>query len=239
MKYMVRSILALLVAMMFCDAEVYSQSFSVESSRVEGTARLGDYPQLKSLVTNLTSSRLHLRISKKEDMPPEWKAQMCFFQSCLGFNVFEKTDSMEADVSEELEIGFFDLNSPGIGEVAVKIENLDDVSDTVTVHFVLTVVDTTTTVRAPAVHNLILHPNYPNPFCRSTSITYELFRPMPVSLIVTDALGREVTRLTAKAGRRAGKHSVSFDASELQSGVYLYRLEAEDVVLVKKMVLMK
>ena len=64
-------------------------------------------------------------------------------------------------------------------------------------------------------------------------------RPMKVSLIITDALGREVARLADNADMQAGTHSVQFDAEGIPSGVYLYRLETEDAVLVRKMVVMK
>lgn len=238
MQSVVRTLLTMIAILMLCVPEVNAQSFSVESSRVEGTARLGDYPQLKTLVTNLTSGRLHLRISKKENMPPEWKAQMCFFQTCRGYDVSEDTGHMEADFSEELEIGFFDLTVPGRGQVAVKIENLDDVSDTVTVVFVLTI-DTTTGIHHHMSVPLALHQNYPNPTRQSTDIVFELARSMTVSLTVTDELGGEVARLIDQAKMQIGKHSVQFKTGEVPSGVYLYRLETEDAVLVRKMVLIR
>jgi hypothetical protein len=92
----------------------------------------------------------------------------------------------------------------------------------------------------PAVpSSVLLHQNYPNPFNPGTTIRFDLPRTMNISLIVTDALGREVVRLADQAHTRAGTHSLQFDASALPSGVYLYRLETEDVVLVRKMVVMK
>ena len=85
----------------------------------------------------------------------------------------------------------------------------------------------------------LLHQNYPNPFNPETTINYALPRSMPVSLIITDALGREVARLAEMAYMQAGTHSVLFNAEGIPSGVYLYRLETENAVLVRKMVVMK
>ncbi|PLX29175.1 MAG: hypothetical protein C0600_08835 [Ignavibacteria bacterium] len=107
----------------------------------------------------------------------------------------------------------------------------------------LQVPDTTTTTAVEQKHPLpascILHQNYPNPFNPATTITYELPGSMRVSLVVTDALGREVWRAGSRKQEAGGRHSVIFDASALPSGVYLYRLETEDAVLVRKMVVMK
>ncbi|MFW5973165.1 MAG: T9SS type A sorting domain-containing protein [Bacteroidota bacterium] len=68
--------------------------------------------------------------------------------------------------------------------------------------------------------------NYPNPFNPSTNITFELRRPMDVRLSVFDLLGREVAVLT-DGPRAAGPHTLRFDAEDLPSGVYVYRLEVD------------
>jgi polyhydroxybutyrate depolymerase len=87
-----------------------------------------------------------------------------------------------------------------------------------------------------------LEQNYPNPFTASTTIRFALPKPMTASLIVTDALGREVWRAAASDGeewRPAGRHSVMFDGSGLPSGMYFYRLETDKTVPARKMLLLK
>ena len=74
---------------------------------------------------------------------------------------------------------------------------------------------------APAL--LRLAANYPNPFRQTTTISYELRTPQPVTLAVYDALGRDVATLVA-AWQPSGYHQVFFDASGLPAGVYVYRL---------------
>lgn len=83
-----------------------------------------------------------------------------------------------------------------------------------------------------------LHQNYPNPFNPNTSIRFDLGHAANVTLAVYDVLGREVATLVS-GQMLAGAHSVSFDASNLTSGVYLYRLSTGAEVLTRTMTLMK
>ena len=80
--------------------------------------------------------------------------------------------------------------------------------------------------------------NYPNPFNPSTVIRYQIATHSNVELRVFDLLGREVAELVNDF-RNAGNYQVSFDASHLASGVYLYRLTVGNEVLTKKMMLIK
>ncbi len=83
-----------------------------------------------------------------------------------------------------------------------------------------------------------LNQNYPNPFNPSTAISYELSANSYVTLKVYDVLGREVATLV-EARQNAGYHEATFDARNLSSGVYFYRLTAGTFSAVKKLVLVK
>jgi hypothetical protein len=80
--------------------------------------------------------------------------------------------------------------------------------------------------------------NYPNPFNPSTAISYQLSAVSQVTLKVFDALGREVATLV-EAQQSAGRYKVTFDASNLTSGTYFYRLQAGNSVDTKKLLLVK
>ena len=80
--------------------------------------------------------------------------------------------------------------------------------------------------------------NYPNPFNPATTIRYELPESGDVRLAVYDALGHEVAMLVDRA-QSAGSHAVRFEAIDLPSGVYLYRLQAGGKTMARTMMLVK
>jgi hypothetical protein len=83
-----------------------------------------------------------------------------------------------------------------------------------------------------------LHQNYPNPFNPSSKIKYSIPERSNVSLKVFDLLGSEVAELV-KGEIEAGTYDITFNASNLPSGIYFYQIRAGDFVETKKMVLMK
>ncbi len=80
--------------------------------------------------------------------------------------------------------------------------------------------------------------NFPNPFNPSTTIPFTLKTRCVVTLRVFDSLGREVATI-AQGSLDAGRHTVTFDASTLPSGVYFYRLEAGPFSGLRKATLLK
>ncbi|MBE7475751.1 MAG: T9SS type A sorting domain-containing protein [Ignavibacteriota bacterium] len=91
-------------------------------------------------------------------------------------------------------------------------------------------------VEIPLVYSL--EQNYPNPFNPSTTIKYSLSEDGFVKLSVYNLLGEEVTTLVNNE-QKAGRYEVNFDASKLASGIYMYRLESNNFLSIKKMILIK
>jgi hypothetical protein len=83
-----------------------------------------------------------------------------------------------------------------------------------------------------------LFQNYPNPFNPSTVISYQLPVNSIVTLKVYDLLGREVATLVDEY-KPAGRYEVEFDAGNLASGSYFYKLQAGEFIETKKLILMK
>ncbi|MEK9135940.1 MAG: T9SS type A sorting domain-containing protein [Bacteroidota bacterium] len=83
-----------------------------------------------------------------------------------------------------------------------------------------------------------LSQNYPNPFNPSTTIRYGLPRTSFVTLTVYNALGQQVAQLVNEQ-QQTGYHDVVFRGDHLASGVYFYRLQADDFVASKKLLFLK
>lgn len=86
--------------------------------------------------------------------------------------------------------------------------------------------------------NFTLYQNYPNPFNPSTVINYQIPVNSMVSLKVYDAIGREVAMLVNEF-KEAGYYSVTFDASNLASGIYFARLHSAGKIQLRKLMLLR
>jgi len=88
------------------------------------------------------------------------------------------------------------------------------------------------------VNSFSLEQNYPNPFNPETKITFELPLSGFVKLSVYNLLGEEI-KILINGLLEEGNHSVTFDASGLNSGIYFYKLESGGKSLTKKMTVLK
>jgi hypothetical protein len=83
-----------------------------------------------------------------------------------------------------------------------------------------------------------LSQNYPNPFNPSTVISYSLPSSSNVKLVVYNAIGQTIKTLES-GYKPAGNYSINFNASDLPSGIYFYKLEAGQFSQIKKMIIIK
>jgi hypothetical protein len=83
-----------------------------------------------------------------------------------------------------------------------------------------------------------LHQNYPNPFNPTTQIEYLLKKTSPIILKIYDISGSEIKTLVNQ-NQTAGKYSISFNASNLSSGIYIYMLQAGQFSQSRKMLLLR
>jgi hypothetical protein len=162
----------------------------------------------------------------------------------MGFEVQRSSDGNEfANVgfvegngtTTEIQNYTFTDNNLEVGVYSYRLRQIDfdgtsELSDVVE-----------TEVLAPDVFSLAQ--NYPNPFNPSTMISFSLAVDSKVSLTVFDVLGQEVVNLV-NGNLGAGTHEIDFNASNLNSGVYFYRVNATGVdgtnfTSVKKMMLTK
>jgi hypothetical protein len=91
----------------------------------------------------------------------------------------------------------------------------------------------------PLPKEFALAQNYPNPFNPTTTIEFALAKPSKVKLTVYNLLGQKVATIIDNRPFSAGAHIVKFDARNLTSGVYFYRLEAGEFKSHRRMLLLK
>lgn len=156
------------------------------------------------------------------------------------FKKFAVSDSTESYSLAGLPPGTYDLYANRIGytseskTVVLGAVNLDTINfylDTISVIGVRTI-----NTKVPDKYNLFQ--NYPNPFNPSTRIKFAIDKSSPVQLTVYDILGREVAKLVDEK-LSAGNYEVIFNADNLSSGIYFYRLTAGSFTDTKKMVVLK
>lgn len=86
--------------------------------------------------------------------------------------------------------------------------------------------------------NFFLFQNYPNPFNPTTTIKYSIPKASFVVIKIYDIIGEEVATLV-NAQKPSGNYSVKFDASNLSSGIYFYRITSGNFMATKKLIILK
>jgi hypothetical protein len=124
--------------------------------------------------------------------------------------------------------------------VAIQVRNLDGIAsyDTLEVQTDPSFA-TSAELMAELPVEAELKQNYPNPFNPSTVITYAVPQSGTVRLEVFDLIGRKVATLVDNERKAAGWYQIAFDASNLASGIYFYRIVAGKYVDSKRMTLIK
>jgi hypothetical protein len=153
-----------------------------------------------------------------------------------GYYVFENISiSVSSNTGHQLVPDWNDLQN---AELKILIDNGNDgtIDDSMFVKNQATNVEDEGSLLSPNSYNLAQ--NYPNPFNPVTTIKYSIPESGNVSLKVYDILGNEVASLVNEE-KAQGVYSVTFDASNLSSGVYFYKLQSGSFVESRKMLLIK
>ncbi|MBD3234497.1 MAG: T9SS type A sorting domain-containing protein [candidate division Zixibacteria bacterium] len=168
------------------------------------------------------------------------------YPQCVGINNYFGTQyaSWTGDVGQMMvnAVLFAASNAPGIwsGDWGEWVDYLDVPETAPSTARAGSSAPATTLLRGegsvPA--NYALDEAYPNPFNAQTNITFGLPEAGNVNLTVYNLMGQEVATL-ANGEMEAGYHTVTWNASDVSSGIYFYKLTAGDRVFTKKMSLLK
>lgn len=164
--------------------------------------------------------------------------------SHTGFTTLAQTDTVYAEAGETVYVPF-DIQTPiwpgdTVNTITFTVYSILDptqeISGTVDLIFTITDVDDDIDNLVPGAFTL--GQNYPNPFNPATIIPYSLPSASTVRMDVFDILGRTVDSRDF-GSLPAGDHEIHYDASDLPSGVYFYRIATETAVDSRKMILVK
>lgn len=172
----------------------------------------------------------------------------------LAWTESERAETYRVQMSTDHEFSSTLIDSAGIEQTVLDIDNLDasttyywrvlasnrtgesNWSDTLEFTTVATSIGNQV-AGIPADYQL--NQNYPNPFNPTTKIEFALPVAAEVRLEVFDVIGNRVAVLVNRAQKQAGWHEVTFDASNLSSGLYIYRIQAGSYAETKKLTLIK
>ena len=128
-------------------------------------------------------------------------------------------------------------NNPGVYDVSLITTNLIG-SDTLIKNCYIKVEQASYVDNSFSPEDFYLFQNYPNPFNPTTTLSYVIGHSSFVSLKVYDVLGNEVATLVNEE-KQTGSYDVQFIAAGLTSGIYFYKLTADNFVQTRKMILLK
>lgn len=161
------------------------------------------------------------------------------FEGNIGTLAYTAQSSNPAVVTVAVSGTKLTLTQVALGNAQVTILAKDELNnDFFAYSFGVTVTPFVSVEELEVPTEYALYQNFPNPFNPTTNIKFALPSESNVTLKIYNVLGQEVMTLVNKV-MNAGYHTVNFDASNLTSGMYIYRIEAENFVQVKKMLLMK
>ncbi len=183
---------------------------------------------------------LHLALTES-GIPENWQGQdhLDYVERLMTPDAEGTALDLANEEEWELE---FTVNSNWVTEECELVAFIQDLTTKEVqqgIKIMLTELDTQSASGSPQLpRSTSLGTNYPNPFNPSTSITYTLARPGSVSLTVYNTLGELMATLVNEE-QTGGTYNVAFDAGNLPSGIYIYRLTAPGYSESSKMMLVK
>jgi hypothetical protein len=179
------------------------------------------------------------------DLPPDWTSSLCFGELCFP----PDTDSIATSPPYPepplapgdtliTSLHVFTLNNMGTAYVQIQVGTFRNLAYRDTLDFIATTDPSVSVDEEINPNGYSLAQNYPNPFNPSTKIEYRVKEAGFVSLEVYNILGVKVATLINEYVP-AGNYITDFVASDLASGVYIYKLSVNNFTHTKKMILEK
>jgi len=226
------------------NTSIFAQSFTAVAEDTELSDTLGSEIVFEIDVTNNSTSELtlyFLRITKS--LPEGWSSSLCFsycFSPQLDSIVTNEnygSSPIAPGESRNFSLHVNPALTEGEANFEIIIANLDNPSELESIQL-----GASTTITAvengKSTQSYELNQNYPNPFNPTTAISFTIKKSGYGTLEIYDILGNLVTRVLEKY-LVSGSYSINFSGQGLSSGVYFYKLQVNDFIQIKRMILEK
>jgi len=239
---MKKLLISLILFLIFGSINSYSQTFNFtkNSPPFINSNDTGYYAEVvdTGYVTNLTGSAIRIKLQRTAvNLPSGWQTAICDINACYPPDIDTAVANYPPGTSE-VTFHFYTHSVIGQGTMTIKAIKVSNPSENYTLTFGAKLNPVGIKQISSIVQEFKLNQNYPNPFNPSTKIGFSVPKTDYVDLRVYDILGREVKTLLSEQ-LNTGEYEIEFDAKNLASGMYYYRLQSGDNVSVKKMTLVK
>jgi len=220
----------------------YSQDIEVVVNRTHIDSTLGSEMVFDIDVINISQfQQTVFEVRTLNDLPSSWQSSLCFGINC--FSPFLDSAATTADFLNpgdtlQTSLHVTALQNDGTANMQIQIGTFLNPTYRITINFVATTLPNSVGNETALVDKYYIDQNYPNPFNPSTKINFGLKKAGNVKITVYNILGNKIATLF-DGYKSAGKHTVIFDASNISSGVYLYKIVSNEFVGTRKMILEK
>ena len=240
-------LLTIIFSIVFFESEkVKAQSFICTADTTSLVDTLGSEMVFTMNLKNISQDSLTAIIIRTEnELPQNWTSSLCFsvcfppFVDTIITNSNFLSHPIAPDSSLEFTLHVFvDAVTNGTAHVRLRVGDYFNPSDTLGFQFTASTLPLTSVKEEDVPNSYSLRQNYPNPFNPSTKINFTLAKTGYVTLKVYDVIGKLVKTLL-DGYKSSGDHTINFNATNLPSGIYFYRLQSDNFNSVRKMILIK
>ena len=177
-------------------------------------------------------------------LPVNWQSSLCFGESCFPPNIDSVAtaqpfgDPLEPGDTLFTSLHVAALENDGTANIQIQVGTLRNSTERTIIDFIASAAVSSVTRVGSQADDYNLSQNYPNPFNPSTKISFGIRKAGNVDISVYNVLGNKIITLF-NGYKPAGEYSITFDGSNLSSGVYFYKIVSEGFVQTKKMILEK
>ncbi|MBK7632040.1 MAG: T9SS type A sorting domain-containing protein [Ignavibacteriales bacterium] len=241
------SIISAIIFFLLSSSYSYSQDIEVVVHRTFIDSTLGSEMVFDFEVINISQfQQTVFEVRTINDLPANWQSSLCFGETCFPPFLdsiattpdFGTTPPLNPGDTLTTSLHITGLQNDGTANVQIQVGTFRNPTVRTSIDFLATVNPVSVEDEKVVVKDFYLQQNYPNPFNPSTKINFGLKKAGNVEVVVYNILGNKVATLLNEY-KPAGNHSVTFDASKLSSGVYLYRIVTNEFVQTRKMILEK